>query len=60
MLVLQSLLVGLISTFAVWYAKFRWNRRHLYKLAAKIPGPNGLPLFGIALRIIGKNSQCNY
>ena len=57
MLVLQSILIGLITAFAVWYIQFRWSRRHLYRLADKIPGPKGLPLFGIALSILGKNSQ---
>ena len=59
MIVLQYLFIGLISVLAVWYAKFRWNRRHLYRLANKIPGPKGWPLFGVALRLLGKNSQGN-
>lgn len=59
MLVLQSILIGLITAFAVWYAQFWYNRRHLYRLAAKIPGPKGLPLLGIALTVLGKNSQGN-
>ena len=60
MLVLQYIFIGLISVLAIWYAKFRWNRRHLYKLAEKIPGHKGLPLFGIALKMLGKNPQGNY
>ena len=59
MLVLHSILIVLISVLAALYAKFRWNRRHLYRLASKIPGPKGLPLFGVALKLLGKNSQSN-
>ena len=57
MLILQFILIGLITAFALWYAQFRWSRRHLYRLANKIPGPKGLPLFGVALSILGKNPQ---
>lgn len=57
MLVVQSILFGLLTVFAVWYVHFRWNRRQLYRLAAKISGPKGLPLFGVGLKFVGKNSQ---
>ncbi|CAO1411048.1 unnamed protein product [Diamesa serratosioi] len=60
MFVLQTLLIGLLTAFAAWYSKFWWNRRHLYRMAAKIPGPKGLPLFGVALTILGKSSQDSF
>ncbi|CAO1393073.1 unnamed protein product [Diamesa hyperborea] len=60
MLVLQYILIILITAFSVWYVKFRWNRRNLYRLAAKIHGPKGLPLFGVAFKILGKNSHDTY
>ena len=54
---LQYILIALITALAVWYIKFRWNRRNLYRLADKIHGPKGLPLFGVAFKILGKNPQ---
>ena len=57
MFVLQSLVIGLVTTLTVWYVRFRWSRRHLYRLIAKIPGPNGYPFIGVAHRLLGKDSQ---
>lgn len=57
MFVLQSLLIGLVTTLAVWFVRFRWSRRHLYSLLAKIPGPEGYPIIGVAHRILGKDPE---
>ncbi|XP_034246944.1 cytochrome P450 4g15 isoform X2 [Thrips palmi] len=43
----------LVPTVILWYAYFRYQRRRLYELAAKIPGPEGLPLIGSALEFMG-------
>lgn len=55
MLVLQSLVFGSIICLVAFYAKFLWSRRRLYELAAKLPGPRGLPLIGLAHKLINKD-----
>lgn len=47
MLVLQSLVFGILTFLAAFYATFLWKRRRLYYLAAKLPGPRGLPFIGM-------------
>lgn len=47
MFVFQSLLTFLLTTLVFYVIKFRWSRRRLYELAAKLPGDNGVPLLGI-------------
>ena len=55
MFVLQLLIFGSFLCLVAFYAKFLRNRRRLYKLAAKIPGPQGLPLIGSAHRFMNKD-----
>lgn len=57
MLFVDSLLTGLLTTLIVYFLCFRWRRRRMYELADKIPGPVGLPLIGIALEALGKDSK---
>ncbi|CAO1364516.1 unnamed protein product [Diamesa serratosioi] len=57
MVVLEALLCGVLITIITWYISYSWNRRHFYKLAAKIPGPKGLPFIGIALKFLGKDNK---
>lgn len=45
----------LIPALVLWYAYWRMSRRHMYELAAKIPGPTGIPLLGNALEFIGSS-----
>lgn len=52
MLVLQSLLFGLLIFLAAICASVWWSRRRLNHLAAKIPGPKGLPLIGMGHKFI--------
>lgn len=47
----------LVPTVILWYAYFRYSRRRLYELAAKINGPDGLPLLGSALDFTGNAHQ---
>lgn len=47
----------LLPTFALWYVYWRLSRRHLYECAAKIPGPEGLPLIGNLFDAIGSPSK---
>lgn len=49
---LQSLLFGSLITLIALYATFVWRRRRMYQLAAKIPGPNGLPFIGHGLKFL--------
>lgn len=57
MVVLEALACGLFITLVTWYISFLWSRRHLYELAAKIPGPIGWPIIGIALKFVGKDPK---
>lgn len=43
----------LVPALVLWYAYWKISRRHLEELAAKIPGPDGLPLLGNALEFTG-------
>lgn len=57
MVVLQLLVVGLFTTLAAAYARFLWNRRRLYYLAAKLEGPRGLPFIGMGHKFIEGNCK---
>lgn len=57
MVVLEALVCGLCITIVTWYALYLWSRKHLYELAAKIPGPIGWPVIGIALKLLGKDPK---
>lgn len=57
MVVLQALLIGVVTTIIVWYLRYSWKRKHLYQLAARIPGPNGLPLIGVALSVMSNDPK---
>jgi cytochrome P450 len=48
MAVLEGLVVILLTIVLV----IRWRRKRLYQLAAKIPGDDGIPLFGILHRFL--------
>jgi cytochrome P450 family 4 len=43
----------LVPTVLLWYVYWRLSRRNLYKYAAKLPGPKGLPMIGNALEFLG-------
>lgn len=43
----------LVPAIILWYAYWRMSRRHLYELADKLDGPQGLPFFGNALDFTG-------
>lgn len=45
----------LIPALSLWYLYWYMSRRHMYKLAEKIPGPKGLPFLGNALELRGKS-----
>lgn len=57
MVVLQTLLIGVVTTFLVWYLRYSWRRRHFYKLAARISGPDGFPLIGVALSVMSNDPK---
>ncbi|KAF2888851.1 hypothetical protein ILUMI_17322, partial [Ignelater luminosus] len=46
----------LIPALVLWYIYWRISRRHMLKLAEKIPGPKGLPIVGNALQFVGTSS----
>lgn len=43
----------LVPALILWYIYWRLSRRRLYALAEKIPGPEGLPIIGNALDLMG-------
>lgn len=45
----------LIPAAILWFVYWRLSRRHLYELAAKLPGPKGLPIIGNALDLTGSS-----
>lgn len=47
----------LIPALVLYYIYFRISRRHMIELAEKIPGPEGLPLFGNALLLLGNSDS---
>lgn len=45
----------LVPAALLWFVYWRLSRRRLYQLAAKLPGPKGLPLIGNALDLTGSS-----
>ncbi|CAG9801779.1 unnamed protein product [Chironomus riparius] len=43
----------LLPAIVLWYIYWKLSRRHMYNLADKLPGPNGLPFIGNALDLTG-------
>ncbi|XP_046992824.1 cytochrome P450 4g15 [Schistocerca americana] len=47
----------LLPAVVLYFIYYRLQRRRMYELADKIPGPPGLPVLGNALSFIGKNEE---
>ena len=45
----------LIPAAILWFVYWRLSRRRMYELAAKLPGPTGLPFIGNALDLTGSS-----
>jgi cytochrome P450 family 4 len=45
----------LIPALVLYYIYFKISRRHMIELAEKLPGPDGLPLIGNALMLLGSS-----
>ncbi|XP_014485680.1 PREDICTED: cytochrome P450 4g15 [Dinoponera quadriceps] len=45
----------LIPALILYYIYFKISRRHMIELANKLPGPEGLPLIGNALMLLGSS-----
>lgn len=47
----------LIPALILYYIYFKISRRHMLELAEKIPGPEGLPLIGNMLLLLGSSDS---
>jgi len=47
----------LVPALVLYYIYFKLSRRHMIELAEKIPGPEGLPLIGNALLLLGSSDS---
>lgn len=47
--VAMYILIILVCVFLAVFIKYHWSRRHLYLIAAQLPGPPALPILGNAL-----------
>lgn len=47
----------LIPALLLWFIYWKTSRRHMLKLAEKIPGPKGLPIIGNALDLTGSSHR---
>ncbi|KAL0100473.1 hypothetical protein PUN28_019659 [Cardiocondyla obscurior] len=45
----------LVPALVLYYIYFKISRRHMIELAEKIPGPEGLPLIGNTLLLLGSS-----
>lgn len=45
----------LVPALALWFAYWKLSRRHMLELAAKIPGPEGMPLIGSLTTFLGSS-----
>lgn len=45
----------LVPALALWLTYWKLSRRHMVELAAKIPGPEGLPIIGNLLMFMGSS-----
>lgn len=43
----------LIPAMILWFVYWKLSRRRLYQLAAQLPGPEGYPIIGNALELVG-------
>lgn len=49
----------LVPALALWFVYWKLSRRHMIELADKIPGPDGLPIIGNLLDLVGSShSEC--
>lgn len=47
----------LIPALVLYYIYFKMSRRHMIELAEKIPGPEGLPVIGNMLLLLGSSDS---
>lgn len=47
----------LVPALVLYYIYFKISRRHMIELAEKLPGPDGLPLIGNMLMLLGSSDS---
>lgn len=47
----------LVPALVLYYIYFKISRRHMIELAEKIPGPEGLPLIGNMIMLLGSSDS---
>ncbi len=49
----------LIPALTLWFVYWKLSRRHMLELAKTLPGPEGLPIIGNLLDLVG-TSHCKF
>lgn len=49
----------LVPALTLWFVYWKLSRRHMLELAETLPGPDGLPIIGNLLDLVG-SSHCKF
>lgn len=53
----SALFFGTLGVALAYYLAYSWRRRRMYELAAKIPGPKGVPVIGNVFDVVGDTEE---
>jgi len=54
---IEIIFYPIVVIFVVLWYYFKWNNRHVEKLAAKMPGPPTYPIIGTGFQFIGSSER---